>query len=137
MEPLGLRLVPVTQMDGWMELRRRTQYDIHHISNSSKRTGKITPQPPPHFRHYSALLSKLSIPTMADVDTKTPKSPGSESSASDFDERSPEVQKQEKELANRLAHLIEDANEKIIPICKLIRKVGPIFHLATKRTLNS
>jgi hypothetical protein len=59
---------------------------------------------------------------MADVDPKAPKSPGSESSASDFDERSPEVQKKEKELANRLSHLIEDANEKIIPICKLIRR---------------
>lgn len=73
---------------------------------------------------------------MADVDPKAPKSPGSESSASDFDERSPEVQKKEKELANRLSHLIEDANEKIIPICKLIRSVRRAFHFVDERILN-
>ncbi|KAF7980117.1 hypothetical protein HWV62_39535 [Athelia sp. TMB] len=59
---------------------------------------------------------------MADLDTKTPKSPASESSASDFDERSPDAQKQDKALAIRLASIIEEANERVIPICKMIRK---------------
>jgi len=57
---------------------------------------------------------------MADVGTN-PKPPASESNASDFDELSPEEQQQEKKLANRLAHIIEEANERAIPICKMIR----------------
>jgi len=37
------------------------------------------------------------------------------------DERSPQAIKQDKELAERLSSLIEDANERVIPICKQIR----------------
>lgn len=64
---------------------------------------------------------------MADTDTRTPKSPGSVSSASDFDERSPEAQKQDKALAIRLASIIEDANEKVVPLAKMIRSVCSTF----------
>jgi hypothetical protein len=36
----------------------------------------------------------------------------------------PDAQKQaEKQLANRLSTIIENANERVIPICKMIRRV--------------
>jgi len=57
---------------------------------------------------------------MADAGTRTPKSPISES-GSDFDERSPEALKADKALAIRLASIIEDANERVLPLCKMIR----------------
>ncbi|KZP07641.1 hypothetical protein FIBSPDRAFT_1052861 [Athelia psychrophila] len=56
---------------------------------------------------------------MADTD-KNPQAP-STTSASDLDERSPEAQKREKELAIRLAQIIENANEQVIPTVKMIR----------------
>ncbi|KZP27909.1 hypothetical protein FIBSPDRAFT_780416 [Athelia psychrophila] len=37
------------------------------------------------------------------------------------DERTPQEIKQDKELADRLSALIEDANEKVLPLCKQIR----------------
>lgn len=45
------------------------------------------------------------------------------STASDLDERSPEEQKREKELAIRLAQIIENADEQVLPIVKMIRSV--------------
>ena len=48
---------------------------------------------------------------------------GSSDAGSSVDERTPEQQKADKDLANRLSQLIENANEKLIPLCKMIRKV--------------
>jgi hypothetical protein len=40
----------------------------------------------------------------------------------------PDAQKQaEKELANRLSTIIENANDRVIPICEMIRKVRQSF----------
>ncbi|KAI4517233.1 hypothetical protein K523DRAFT_282413 [Schizophyllum commune Tattone D] len=47
---------------------------------------------------------------------------GPSDAGSSVDERTPEQQKADKELANRLSQLIENANEKLIPLCKMIRK---------------
>ncbi|KAL1691118.1 hypothetical protein GGG16DRAFT_54363 [Schizophyllum commune] len=47
---------------------------------------------------------------------------GSSDAGSSVDERTPEQQKADKDLANRLSQLIENANEKLIPLCKMIRK---------------
>ncbi|KZP27905.1 PigN-domain-containing protein [Athelia psychrophila] len=47
--------------------------------------------------------------------------PAAKSAAVD-DERTPQEIKQDKELADRLSALIEDANERVIPLCKQIRK---------------
>ncbi|KAL0951052.1 hypothetical protein HGRIS_007792 [Hohenbuehelia grisea] len=38
------------------------------------------------------------------------------------DSRSPEEQKVDKQLAERLSAIIEDANSRVIPLCKMIRK---------------
>jgi len=38
------------------------------------------------------------------------------------DERSPEQKKMDTELAERLSSIIEDANSRVIPLCKMIRK---------------
>lgn len=43
--------------------------------------------------------------------------------ASSSDERTDEQKKQDAELAERLSSIIEAANEKVIPLCKMIRKV--------------
>lgn len=40
------------------------------------------------------------------------------------DDRSPEKEKQDAELADRLSSLIEDANRRVVPLCKTIRKVS-------------
>ncbi|KZP27910.1 hypothetical protein FIBSPDRAFT_817919 [Athelia psychrophila] len=45
----------------------------------------------------------------------------SEPAATGIDERTPQEVKQDKELADRLSALIEDANAKVIPLCKQIR----------------
>jgi len=37
-------------------------------------------------------------------------------------ERSPEEEKTDAELADRLSSLIEDANRRVVPVCKMIRK---------------
>ncbi|KAI5892480.1 uncharacterized protein SCHCODRAFT_02748684 [Schizophyllum commune H4-8] len=47
---------------------------------------------------------------------------GSSDAGSSVDERTPDQQKADKELANRLSSIIENANEKTVPICKMIRK---------------
>jgi hypothetical protein len=39
------------------------------------------------------------------------------------DERSPAEKKEDAELAERLSSIIEDANSRVIPLCKMIRKV--------------
>ncbi len=39
------------------------------------------------------------------------------------DERTPEEVQQDKELAERLSALIEDANSRVVPLTKMIRKV--------------
>jgi len=38
------------------------------------------------------------------------------------DDRTPDQKKQDAELAERLSSLIEGANERVVPICKMIRK---------------
>ncbi|KAG7095486.1 hypothetical protein E1B28_006225 [Marasmius oreades] len=38
------------------------------------------------------------------------------------DKRSPEDKKKDKELAERLSVLIEDANSRVVPLCRMIRK---------------
>ena len=38
-------------------------------------------------------------------------------------DRSPEQERQDAELAERLSSLIEDANRRVVPLCKMIRKV--------------
>jgi len=38
------------------------------------------------------------------------------------EKRSPEQKKQDAELADRLSSIIEEANKKVVPICKMIRK---------------
>jgi len=47
--------------------------------------------------------------------------PGSETSTSG--DRTEEEKKQDAELANRLSALIEDANSRVVPLTKMIRKV--------------
>jgi len=39
-----------------------------------------------------------------------------------IDSRSPEQQKKDAELAERLSSLIEDANRRVVPLCKMIRQ---------------
>lgn len=39
------------------------------------------------------------------------------------DDRNDEQIKQDAELAERLSRLIEDANSRVVPLCKMIRKV--------------
>ncbi|KIY66528.1 hypothetical protein CYLTODRAFT_491375 [Cylindrobasidium torrendii FP15055 ss-10] len=46
----------------------------------------------------------------------------SESGSSSTDERSPEERQQDKELAERLSALIEDANSRVTPLTKMIRQ---------------
>lgn len=48
-----------------------------------------------------------------------------ENRAGEEDNRSPEEIKKEDELAERLSSLIEDANKRVVPLCKMIRKVRP------------
>lgn len=48
----------------------------------------------------------------------------SESGSSSTDERSPEEQQKDKELAERLSPLIEDANSRVTPLTKMIRQVS-------------
>ncbi|KZP27908.1 hypothetical protein FIBSPDRAFT_927879 [Athelia psychrophila] len=48
--------------------------------------------------------------------------PAAKSAAAVDDERTPQEIKQDKELADRLSALIEDANARVIPLCKQIRK---------------
>lgn len=40
------------------------------------------------------------------------------------DDRTAEQKKQDIELAERLSSIIEDANSRVIPLCKMIRKVS-------------
>ncbi|KAL1744103.1 hypothetical protein HDZ31DRAFT_82915 [Schizophyllum fasciatum] len=47
---------------------------------------------------------------------------GSSDAGSSVDQRTPEQQKTDKELADRLSQLIEDANSRVLPLCKMIRK---------------
>jgi len=47
---------------------------------------------------------------------------GAEYAASSTDDRSPEDHKQDAELAERLSSLIEDANRRVVPLCKMIRQ---------------
>lgn len=44
--------------------------------------------------------------------------------ASVADSRSEEQIEKDKELAERLSSIIEDANNRVIPLCKMIRKVS-------------
>lgn len=44
--------------------------------------------------------------------------------ASVADSRSEEQIQKDNELAERLSSIIEDANNRVIPLCKMIRKVG-------------
>lgn len=44
--------------------------------------------------------------------------------ASVADSRSEEQIQQDNELAQRLSSIIEDANNRVTPLCKTIRKVG-------------
>ena len=46
------------------------------------------------------------------------------SDAGTKDSRSPEQQKQDAELAERLSSIIEDANRRVVPIVKMIRQVS-------------
>jgi hypothetical protein len=46
--------------------------------------------------------------------------PGSDTTS---DDRTDDQKKQDAELANRLSALIEDANERVVPLTKMIRKV--------------
>jgi hypothetical protein len=39
------------------------------------------------------------------------------------DDRTPEQKKMDAELAERLSSIIENANSRVIPLCKMIRKV--------------
>jgi hypothetical protein len=41
-------------------------------------------------------------------------------------ERTDDEKKADAELANRLAALIEDANSRVVPLCKMIRKVSAV-----------
>lgn len=49
------------------------------------------------------------------------------------DERSPQEIKQDKQLAERLSSLIEDANQRVIPLCKQIRVVSIMALSSFKR----
>jgi len=46
----------------------------------------------------------------------------SASNAGTTDSRSPDQKKQDAELAERLSSLIEDANRRVVPLCKMIRQ---------------
>lgn len=43
---------------------------------------------------------------------------------SNADDRSPNDEQKDAELANRLSSLIEDANRRVVPLCKMIRQVS-------------
>lgn len=45
------------------------------------------------------------------------------SEASTDDDRTPDERKQEAELAIKLSRMIEEANEKVVPLVKMVRKV--------------
>lgn len=70
----------------------------------------------------------------ADIDIpKTGAGPGSVAPGGDDgassttgDDRSKEQIEEDKKLAERLSALIEDANSRVVPLCKMIRKVSPI-----------
>jgi len=47
---------------------------------------------------------------------------GADNASSTTDSRSPDQQKQDAELAERLSSLIEDANRRVVPLCKMIRQ---------------
>ena len=47
------------------------------------------------------------------------------------DERTPEQKKMDAELAERLSSIIEDANSRVIPLCKMIRKVFCLLYRQT------
>ena len=44
------------------------------------------------------------------------------------DDRSVDQKKQDAELAERLSSIIEGTNERVTPLCKMIRKVGVSDH---------
>lgn len=46
------------------------------------------------------------------------------------DSRTDDQKQQDEELAERLSSIIEDANSKVVPICKMIRKVCRLFVLS-------
>lgn len=54
---------------------------------------------------------------------ETPGFPSGDNDSTTTDDRSPEQQNQDAELADRLSSLIEDANRRVVPLCKMIRKV--------------
>ncbi|KAF9269569.1 hypothetical protein L218DRAFT_275851 [Marasmius fiardii PR-910] len=58
-------------------------------------------------------------------------------SDSTTDKRSPEDQKKDKELAERLSVLIEDANSRVVPLTRMIRKVRSSVEFSDSPTLNS
>jgi hypothetical protein len=53
-----------------------------------------------------------------------PDESASNSGATSTDNRSSEQKKQDAELAERLSSLIEDANRRVVPLCKMIRQVS-------------
>jgi len=80
------------------------------------------PQPEP---------TEVELPQSSHHDAKSPGFPGvgaridfddEQSSATGDTERSPDKEKQDAELAERLSSLIEDTNRKVVPLCKMIRK---------------
>ena len=54
--------------------------------------------------------------------------PGSTETSSTSDPRSSQEQKQDAELAKRLSSIIEDANRRVVPLCKMIRQVSQQLH---------
>jgi hypothetical protein len=59
----------------------------------------------------SEIAENLNLPT------------GTPKAGSEYDESSQKQVQTDKELALRLSSLIEDANSRVTPICKMIRKV--------------
>jgi hypothetical protein len=57
-----------------------------------------------------------------DIDLRSDRLAGPPSDVTS-DDRSPEERKEEAELANRLSVLIESANERVVPLTDMIRKV--------------
>jgi hypothetical protein len=51
----------------------------------------------------------------------------SDAGAQGKDERSEEEIKKDNELAERLSSIIEEANNKVVPLCKMIRKVRDLL----------
>jgi len=67
----------------------------------------------------------VELPPSSHRDAQSPGFPdirGDDNASSTTDNPSPDKQREDAELADRLSSLIEDANRRVVPLCKMIRK---------------